>query len=265
MIEDDEDGNIGFVNDFTLRITGTRVNAPSFSAASIFDTASLRRGPLSPGELVWVTGTALGPSTTAFAQFDQNGRLPTTLGGTTVTFDGVAAPINVASLNALQVEVPNELAGRSSTNVVVQSQSIASAPVTTGVVAASPGLYTLGGAGGGQLNAVNPNGSRNGAQNPVDRGTIITVFANGLGTTTPAVPAGQQTPSSPLSPASFPITASIGGQPAQVLFAGLAPGFVGLFQLNILVSQNASTGNQVPLTITINGVPSQDDAHIAVR
>lgn len=265
VIEDDEDGNIGFLNSYTLRITGTRATAPTFSMNSIFDTASFRRGPLSPGELVWIAGTALGPATTTNAQLDQNGRLPTTLGGTTVTFDGTAVPINVASLNVLQVQVPNELAGRSSTTIVVQSQGASSGAVTASVVAASPGLYTLGGAGGGQLNAVNPNGTRNNPQNPVDRGTYIVVFANGLGTTNPAVPTGMRAPSSPLSVASLPITASIGGQPAQVLFAGLSPGFVGLFQLNISVPQNASTGDQVPLTITINGVPSQDDVFISVR
>ena len=49
------------------------------------------------------------------APFDANGRLPTNLGNVTVTFDGVAAPINFASFNALQVQVPNEVAGRNTT------------------------------------------------------------------------------------------------------------------------------------------------------
>ncbi len=265
VIEDDEDDNFGFISSYTLRITGTRASAPTFSVDSIFDTASFRRGPLSPGELVWIAGAALGPTTTTTAQFDQNGRLPTTLGGTSVTMDGVAVPINLASLNVLQVQVPNELAGRNTTTIVVQSQGVSSAPVTASVVAASPGLYTAGGAGVGQLNAINPNGTRNNSVNPVDRGSYITVFANGLGATTPVVPTGQRTPNAPLSTATLPITVSIGGQPAQVLFAGLAPGYIALFQLNISVPQNSITGNRVPLSITINGVPSQDDAFIAVR
>jgi uncharacterized protein (TIGR03437 family) len=132
-------------------------------------------------------------------------------------------------------------------------------------------LYTTGGSGTGQLNAVNPNGTRNGpptpgsTTEPVNRGTFITVFANGLGVTNPPVPTGQRAPSNPLGIATFPITASIGGQPAQVLYAGLAPGFVGLFQVNLAVPQNASVGDQVPLTLTINGVPSQATAYIAVR
>jgi len=264
-IEDDEDNNVGFINSYTLRITGTRTTAPTFSANSIFDTASYQRGPLSPGELVWIAGSSLGPTTTMTATFDQNGRLPTELGATSVTFDGIAAPINLASLNVLQVQVPFELAGRSSTNVVVRTQGLSSAPVTAGLVATSPGLYTTGGSGTGQLNAVNPNGTRNGRQNPVDRGSFVSIFANGLGVTNPPVPTGQRTPSSPLSIATFPITASIGGQPAQVLYAGLAPGFVGLFQVNLAVPQNASIGEQIPVTLTINGVPSQSAVFIAVR
>lgn len=270
-IEDDEDDNVGFINSYTLRITGTRTTAPTFSANSIFDTASFQRGPLSPGELVWIAGTSIGPTTTMTATFDQNGRLPNELGTTSVTFDGIVAPINVASLSVLQVQVPFELAGRSSTNIVVRTQGLSSTPVSAGLVATSPGLYTTGGSGTGQLNAVNPNGTRNGpptpgsTAEPVNRGTFITVFANGLGVTNPTVPTGQRAPNSPLSIATFPITASIGGQPAQVLYAGLAPGFVGLFQVNLAVPQNASVGDQVPLTLTINGVPSQATAFIAVR
>jgi len=132
------------------------------------------------------------------------------------------------------------------------------------VVAASPGLYTRGGSGGGLLTAINPDGTRNGPNNPVARGSYIVVYANGLGDVAPDVPTGQRTPFDPLSTTTFPITASIGGQPAQVLYAGLAPGFVGLFQLNISVPANSSTGI-VPLTLTINGVPSQDNVYIAVQ
>jgi uncharacterized protein (TIGR03437 family) len=65
-------------------------------------------------------------------------------------------------------------------------------------------------------------------------------------------------PASPLCLTLFPITASIGGRPAQVLDAGLIPGLVGVFQLTIAVMQSASPGAQVPPSITINDVPSQD-------
>ena len=129
-------------------------------------------------------------------------------------------------------------------------------------------LYTVGGAGGGQLQAQNADFSRNGSgpgASAAARGSYVIVYANGLGATNPPVATGQRTPVTPGSAATLPITASIGGQPAQVLYAGLAPGYVGLYQLNIAVPQNASTGDRVPLTITINGVPSQDNVTIAVR
>ena len=136
------------------------------------------------------------------------------------------------------------------------------------LVAAAPGLYTVGGAGGGQLQAQNADFSRNSSglgASAAARGSYVIVYANGLGPTNPPVATGQRTPVTPGSAATLPITASIGGQPAQVLYAGLAPGYVGLYQLNIAAPQNASTGDRVPLTITINGVPSQDNVTIAAR
>jgi uncharacterized protein (TIGR03437 family) len=264
QIKDDRDGGVGFLLNYTLRITGTRAIAPTFNVNTIFDTASGRANAITPGELIWIYGTALGPLDGVEAEFNQQGQLPTTLAGVTVTFDGIAAPLIFASFNALLVQVPNELAGRSATSIVVNYQNVASTMVAKVVVAASPGLYTRGGAGVGQLTALNPDGTRNSAANPVERNTYVVVYANGLGLVNPGVATGQRAPFTPLSMATFPITASIGGQPAQVLYAGLAPGFVGLFQLNIAVPANASTG-VVPLTLTINGVPSQDNVFIAVR
>jgi uncharacterized protein (TIGR03437 family) len=248
-----------------LRITGTRTTAPTFNENTIFDTASLRRGPLTPGELVWLFGTALGPTNSVSAQFDQQGRLPTELGGVTVSFDGINAPINFAGFNAVQVQVPNELADRNQTNIILRFQGVSSPTVTASLVAASPGLYTAGGSGTGPLNAVNANGTLYTPDNRATRGSFVTVFANGLGPTNPLVPTGQRAASNPLSGATLPITASIGGQPAQVTYAGLTPGYVGLFQLNITVPANASPGARVPLSITINGVPSQEGATIAVQ
>jgi uncharacterized protein (TIGR03437 family) len=263
-IEDTRDGGTGFLLDYTLRITGTRAVAPTFNQNTIFDAASGRSGVITPGELVWITGTALGPLVGVEAQFDQQGQLPTQLGGVSVSFDGTNAPIIFASFNGVLVQVPFELAGRSATAITLTYQNVTSAPVAKVVVAASPGLYTRGGAGVGQLTAINPNGTRNTVASPVARGSYIIVYANGLGAVNPPVPTGQRAPFNPLSTVQFPITASIGGQPAQVLYAGLAPGFVGLYQLNIAVPANASTG-LVPLTLTINGVPSQDNVFIAVQ
>lgn len=264
-IQDTRGGGIGFLLDYTLRITGTRAIAPTFSDNTIVNAASGRANAVAPGELVWIYGTALGPLEGVEAQFDQQGTLPTTLAGVTVSFDGVNAPIIFASFSAILVQAPNELAGRSATSIVVTYQNVSSAIIAKVVVAASPGLYTRGGVGLGLLTALNPDGTRNSPTNAVARGAYIVVYGNGLGQVNPTVPTGQRAPSSPLSMSTLPITASIGGQPAQVLYAGLTPGLVGLFQLNIAVPANASTGAIIPLTITINGVPSQDNVFISVK
>ncbi len=130
----------------------------------------------------------------------------------TVSFDGINAPIIFASFNAVLAQVPYELQGRSATAITVTFQNVSSSQVAKVVVAASPGLHTRGGVGVGVLTALNPNGSLNSPNNAVERGSFVTVYANGLGAVNPAVPTGQRAPASPLSVAQLPITASIGGQ-----------------------------------------------------
>jgi uncharacterized protein (TIGR03437 family) len=90
------------------------------------------------------------------------------------------------------------------------------------------------------------------------------VYATGLGLTLPPGRTGEAAPSSPLSQVVTPVQAQIGGLPAVVHFAGLAPGFAGLYQVNVQVPAGITPGPAVPLVLLQNGVPS-NTVTIAVR
>jgi uncharacterized protein (TIGR03437 family) len=130
-------------------------------------------------------------------------------------------------------------------------------PETITVAAARPAIFTTNEQGTGQGAIRNQNSSPNSASNPAARGSVVQIFATGLGATNPVVPSGQPAPSAePLSRVVAGVEARIGGQPAAVQFAGLAPGFVGLYQVNVVVPPGVEPGLAVELLLIQNGVPS---------
>jgi uncharacterized protein (TIGR03437 family) len=92
----------------------------------------------------------------------------------------------------------------------------------------------------------------------------VQIFATGLGTTNPVVAPGQPAPASPPALTTQAVQAQIGGLPAQVQFAGLAPNFVGLYQVNVVVPAGVAPGDAVPLILTQAGVPS-NKVTLAIR
>jgi adhesin/invasin len=90
---------------------------------------------------------------------------------------------------------------------------------------------------------------------PAASGDTVVIYGTGLGAVTPTVPAGVPAPASPLSQAGA-VTVTIGGQPAGVAFAGLSPGFAGLYQINVVVPSGVTPGSQVPVVINVAGQTS---------
>jgi uncharacterized protein (TIGR03437 family) len=131
-------------------------------------------------------------------------------------------------------------------------------------VSAAPGIFTLDGSGKGPASAANQDGSLNSAGNPVARGAIVTFYATGEGAVTPDGIDGK------LSVAPFPtptqkVTVQIGGQPADVLYAGAAPGLVaGLMQVNARVPQGASPG-AAEVTVTVGSAVSPGGVTVQVK
>ncbi len=272
---------------FTLTSPGvanTTITVALFVSASstpqpfiISNAASGVGSQLSPGEIITIKGSGLGPGTpVSFTYNPQVNTLPNpTLAGVQVTFSGFSGTLLYVSSTQINVIVPYEISG-SATTVIVVTYGSPSAPITQPVGAASLGLFTNNEAGSGQVAALNPSSScptapcYNTAATPALQGSYVSVYGTGGGQTNPPSSDGEVSPLASLLPLALQsnITATIGGKPAQVLFAGAAPGDVtGVVQLNIQIPTGV-TGSALPIVVTINGpisTQSQAGATVAVQ
>jgi uncharacterized protein (TIGR03437 family) len=264
VTNDKSNSRSGWITQFSITITGVGQLGPVTSPTAIVNAASLSgTGTIAPGEMISIFGAAIGPNPAVSAP--SGAALPTSLGGTSVTIDGTPAPIAYASLFRVDVQVPFTLAPTGTTSsIVVVTGGGTSTPVPLTVVNASPGVYTNSTGGPGPAVATNQDGSLNSASNPAAKGSIVLFYASGLGAVSPALAEGMVPPDSPLSSVVGEVGAFIGGVPAAVQFAGLAPGFPGLYQLNIQVPATAPSG-AADLVIYSNGVPSQSGVTIQIQ
>jgi uncharacterized protein (TIGR03437 family) len=267
-VENNGSSRTGLVTGFSITITGILLGPPTIGPNTIVSTSSFLSGLVAPGDQISIFGVNLGPTTGV--RSDTSSPLPTTLSGTTVTFDGIAAPIYYVSDRVVEVQAPTSLTTGALTSIQVTSSFGSSSAVQLIASTANPGIFTYESGGGGQAKAINQDGSPNGdgsilgTDTPAPPGSIIQVYATGLGAVTPAVAAGTPAPSSPLSTTVSPVTANIAGREATVMFAGLAPGMVGLYQANIVVPPTAPSGAG-RLTLYVNGIGSQTGATIQVK
>jgi uncharacterized protein (TIGR03437 family) len=220
---------------------------------SIQNGASYLLGAVSPGENIYIKGTGLGPDTLTMGQLGQNGLVATNIANTQVMFDNVAAPIIYVSATQTSVMVPYEVFGRPQTSVTITYQGVTSDPVVYNVVPVAPGIYTLNMAGSGQGAVFNQDGRTvNGPNKPAAKGSVIALYATGEGATAPQGVDGAIAPSdgSQLKHPLATVTATVGGIPATVYYAGSAPGIVnGISQINVVIPSNAPSGPSVPIVL----------------
>ena len=226
-----------------VSLTVVAPDLPTYSAASITNGASFVAGVTSGG-IVTIFGTGLTTDVTGIVLAEQL-PLPTQLRGTSVTLSGIAAPLfaiaNVDGQEQINLQVPYELTGQATATVVVDNNGMSSDPVEVNILPAQPGVFTVDGSTGAILHAsdfrlVSP-------ADPAAPGEAVLIYATGLGPVSPAPPTGAPASASPLSLTSITPVVTVGGMVADVLFSGLAPGFVGLYQVNIAVPLSAPSGN----------------------
>ena len=226
--------------------TGAIVNAASFAA----------QAPLAPGSLITLFGTNLaqGQGTAS------NVPLPLNLAGSSLLFAGRSAPLLFANNGQVNAIVPYGIAVNTPQQVVVSSSSSISVPQSVILAAAAPGIFTVNASGQGQgiIVGVDANGDQPiaDAAHPVKAGQAIVIYCTGLGEVNPAVSTGTAAPLTQLSNTIAPIGVTVGGVAANVLFSGLTPGFVGLYQVNATVPNGVAAGSQVPVTLTGAGQQS---------
>jgi uncharacterized protein (TIGR03437 family) len=235
---------------------------------SITNGASNQPTAAAAGLIVAIKGTNLGPATGVGAQI-QGGVVTTQIGEVRVLFDNVAAPMLFARQDQVNTIVPYFVATRASTRVVVEYRGIRSDPVDLRVVETAPGIFTLDASGNGQGAVLNQDNTVNGANNPAARGSIIVIYATGEGQVTPAGSDGQVITSNNLRRPVANVSVRIGGQPAEVLYAGSAPGLVsGALQVNARVPQltiGATTTTPVELIIGSGSSAITQTVSVVVR
>lgn len=228
--------------------------APRFSAAAVVNAASFAGGMVA-GSLGTVF--AAGVLDDAGVVVAGGVPLPNALAGVSVSVDGLAAPVysvsNVSGREQVNFQVPFAVAGRSTAVVVVTRDGHPSAPANVPVAAVQPGVYTTDGT---QAIVVhNADFTLATAARPLVPAEFAFLYVSGLGPVANAPADGAGGPASPLAKASADVRVTLGGVPCDVQFAGLVPGFAGVYQVNFAVPAGAASGPQ-DLVVSANGIAS---------
>jgi uncharacterized protein (TIGR03437 family) len=238
---------------------GGVVNAASFASSQA----------VAPGSIVAIFGTQLASQ---LAQADSV-PLATSLAGVSVTFNNVQAPLQFVSSGQINAQVPLEVNPAGSANVVVNNNGNLSAVATVPVTQLAPGVFQF----NNHAIAVNvtdpksqryatisaPSGAIQGLTTfPAQVGDTLFLYATGLGPVTPAVPTGAA--ATGVTSTNTAPTVMVGGVPAMVTFAGLAPLYPGVYQVNFVIP-SVPSGSAVPLQIQMGTITSPNTTNIAIQ
>ncbi len=238
---------------------------PSFPANGVVNAASFAVGPLAPGTIISIFGdpVALADEASLFLP------LPLGLGGATVLLnDTEPAQLFSATDRQLNLLLPVNLAGGETLKISVRLGGQV-AEVDVPLAQYSPGIFTIysSGTGQGAVTIASSGGClaapplRAPCARPVRAGEALEIYVTGLGALVPRFPDGrlQRATFTALTP-----EVTIGGTPARVLYSGVAPGFEGLYQINVLVLEGTPTGSQIRLELKIGGIAA-NPVEIAVQ
>lgn len=247
--------------------------APAISAGGVVSASAFGAFPsAAPGSWVEIYGSNLAADTRPWQGSDFNGvNAPTSLDGTSVNIGGQPAFISYISPGQVNAQVPSVATGTQP--LVVTTAAGASAAYNLTIEAVDPGLLAPSSfnVNGTQYvvafdgsNYVAPAGAiAGGTSQPAKPGDVIVMYGVGFGAVSPAsVPVAGQIVQQPNSLPSFSI--SIGGAPATVQYAGLAPNYVGLYQFNVVLPAIAAS-NAAPVTFTVGGVAGTQTLYLAVN
>ena len=233
------------------------IPVPAITPASITSAASYAAtsgNGVSPGELLAIFGSQMGPPQPVIATI-ANGALPTSLSGTTVTFDSKPAPIFFTSTGQINVVVPYSIAGLPTVDITVNYNGTASNAEVFQVKLANPAVFTLNGSGTGDAVIERYPGYGSdviGASNPAKAGDVLILYGEGYGAPTSgtSLPDGQIVTTTVPVVADLPAVLLIDGNPVPTAYFGGAPGLVnGVLQVNFTVPTLAPGSHQIQLQL----------------
>jgi len=250
--------------DGVLDVQARFAQPATLTAAGLVNGGSYFPGAIAPGEIVALFGLALGPDELAGLTLTAQRRVATIAGGVRVLFDGTAAPVLYASAGQVGVIVPFNAAGKSFVRVQLDNNGRLTNLLTMNVATTAPGFFTANSSGRGGGAFLNADGALNTEATPADRGSIVVLFATGLGAMRPAMNDGELA-SPPYAQPAAAYKVLIGDRECEVLYGGAAPGLVaGLVQLNVRVPADIAPG-VVPVILEADGVRSPRTVSVAVR
>jgi uncharacterized protein (TIGR03437 family) len=195
--------------------------------------ATLKPGAAAPGQLVTLFGKGFGPE---------------------VRIGGAAAPVLYQDDGQINTRLPVGIEPGATAEIEVRRDGRPRARCRVRVAAAAPGIFTLAG-GAGQAAAVNEDGTLNSPEQPARQGSVLTFYATGEGRTT----------DEPLPKPLLNVDVRVAGLPVEIEYAGQAPGYPGLMQINIRLPSGLVPTGVLPLELIVGGVSSQPGVTIAMR
>jgi uncharacterized protein (TIGR03437 family) len=214
-------------------------SGPSISEGGIMVWGGARA--LSPGAVAVISGSGFGPEAQATAV-----PLPRSLGDTIVAVEGVRAPLFGVSPEAVQIFVPGDLAAGAA-SVVVSQNGVTSLPVVSPVLSATPAIAAV----------VHASGAAVSQSNPPLAGEELVIYAVGLGAVAANLPIDAVAPTNPLALTATIPQVALGSLPMSVVFSGLTPGYIGLYQVNVVAPANLPpNAGALPCVLTQGGQTS---------
>ena len=241
---------ISTTQDVVLEVTSS---TPVISMLT--NSASYVQEGCSPGAVATLLGTGF---VKAGAKSAASGPLPTEVNGLRVKVNGTYLPVLYAAESVANFQCP-QLAPGDSVSLTIESDTGTSSSLASQMQFATPGIFTLDGSGKGQGAILIANTAKIAMTpaagipgQPATPQGWISIYATGLGATDVAVQEGAPAPSKPLARVKAPVDVLVDGQTAKVTFAGLAPGYAGLYVVNAQVPAAVLPGNAVSVQIAVH-------------
>ena len=232
---------------------------PTLFADGVVEGAGFTpRRPLSPGGIISLFGARFAGENHFAAQLP----LERELGGVSVRIGGRDAPLyfvgTTPDFDQINAQVPFEVSPGDSVPVAVTVGGLLTAPQNYLIAPVQPGIFIA----GDNAAILDVAFQQVTAQNPTRPGNTLQIFCTGLGAVNEQVETGVPAPS--FSTVQLPVTVTIGGMEAAIAYQGLAPGFVGLYQVNARVPSGVAPGDAVPLVLTQNGIVANPDRTVTI-
>jgi uncharacterized protein (TIGR03437 family) len=234
-----------------LTISGISILPPGFDnptpmpvVSSLVNSAD--GGGVAPGGLITINGAGLSQSSGSAGSLP----LPTTLAGICASVNNIAIPLLAVAPDHIDAQLPFEASGNGT--LVITAPGGKSTPYTFAILAGAPAIFRTGTVNettGLPLVYRASNQELVNFSNPLHPGETVVMILTGLGKTSPQPDSGAAAPLDPLAMVSNVPAVTLGGTTLPVAYAGLMPGYVGVYQVHAVVPRDIQSGTQVPLTI----------------